>query len=138
MVHTECYQEHFAGLPTNLLDYKRIMPVDSKAITVSPEKSSSQMSRERLHEAGDSKQAECSSSASTHDKRGLIFSKIARHIAPKTPAAHDSTRVKIQTNSYNDCMAPEPDEIPSRAGASSSLNSATSDDIGLQSSLLWP
>lgn len=116
------------------------MPTDLKARTTqtSPEESSSRSPRELLDEAGNSREEDCSSSEETHAKMGFMLSKIAKKINPKRFAAHDSTRMKVHTNLHDDCMVPGAEEIPSRPGSSSSLGSATSNDAGHQSGLLWP
>lgn len=69
---------------------------------------------------------------------GAVFSKIAKHIGPKTSAAHGSTGIKGPRNSDEDSMAPEIDEIPSRPGSKSSLKRVTNNDVGNHSRLLWP
>jgi hypothetical protein len=69
---------------------------------------------------------------------GSMLSNIAKHVTPKTLAAHGGSGIKSSMNSYDDLIAPGPDEIPSRPGSASSSEHAASSDVEPQSSLLWP
>lgn len=116
------------------------MPIESRTVAyqANPEKPTSRTLLGFLQKLRTSSQGEFASPTRTHDKMGFMFSKIAKHIGPRTFTAHDSTWINVPTNSDDDSMAPERDEIPSRTGSTSSLERVIDNDVGYHSSLFWP
>lgn len=74
----------------------------------------------------------------THDKMGSVFSKITKHINPKPLVAHCSTGLKAATDSHDDRIAPEPDEIPPSPGSVSGLKCATTTEVRNEFNFSWP